>query len=123
MSMFDDLKEFEKLSKTANRYESIRRIINKSRNLKSIYKGSHLDSKYISCALYDNTPSLKHNNHSNDLEKELYDYISDTDIIESIMKSLKYSTKDNIQYIYLDTLDEYDMSRVRFIVNRILSEM
>lgn len=122
MSMFDDLKEFEKLSKKANRYESIRTIINKSRNLKSIYKGSYLDSKYVSCVLYDNTPSLKHNNHSNDLEKELYDYISDTDIIESIMKSLKYSTKDNVQYIYLDTLDEYDMSRVRFIVNRILSE-
>lgn len=120
-SLLDSLKEFEKLS-SGNKYADIQKLCKRSRNLGHAYPGTR-DSTSLSCALYNEIPDhIKKSKISSELSRydEIIAHVSDPKIIESVNLSLKYSTKDNIQYVYSENLDNVDILRVQTIVKMIL---
>lgn len=119
----EDLNRFKKLeSKCGNKYEAIQRLCKKSRKLGKISKGVR-DSKLLSCAIRDEVP-VEHKitmlQQSWSREDEILSSVSDLDVIYSVKQSVKYSTPENIQYIYLDGMKEYQMKRVRVLTNMIV---
>lgn len=80
------------------------------------------DSYALTCSLYKIRPEIKDKEkkitYSN--EDDILSYVSNDDIIESVKKSLRCSSKESVNYIYVDTLTYADMSRVRVLVNMIL---
>lgn len=119
------LEEFnEYASKIGNRYEAINRICKKSRKIGKKYPKQFLDSNQLSYSILDDVPRVKNRkNVCFDEIDDILSYVSDYDVIESVRRSIKYSTKESIQYVYLDTLDNYKQSRVRFLVNQIMSTL
>ena len=113
-------KEIEK--KCGNPYLAIQKITEKARKISKTYKGVS-DSHLITCALYDEEPSPIHKN-SISLECSYADELlyreSNEDVVRSVKLSLKYSSKDDVQYVYTDTLEKCDESRVQVLVNMIL---
>ena len=80
-------------------------------------------SHLITCALYDEEPSPIHKNSIStecSYEDELLSRVSNQDVVRSIKLSLKYSTREHIQYVYTDNLEKCDESRVQVLVNMIL---
>lgn len=122
-SRLDDLDRFQEIEKKCgNSYLAIQQITKKSRKLGNKYKGVS-DSHLITCALYDDNPQIIHKNRisiESSYEDELLSRISNEDVIRSVKLSLKYSTRDNIQYVYTDSLDRCDEQRVQVLVNMIL---
>lgn len=122
-SRLDDIDKFKELEKKCgNPYLAIQKITKKSRKLSKKYKGVS-DSHLITYALYDEEPSPIHKNNISlecSYEDALLSRISNEDVVRSVKLSLKYSTKENIQYIYTDSLEKCDESRVQVLVNMIL---
>ena len=122
-SRLDDLKKFKELEKNSgNRYLAIQKLTHKSRKLCKTYKGVN-DSHLITCALYNEEPSIIHKNKisiESSYQDELLSRVSNEDVVRSVKLSLKYSTRDNIQYVYTDSLERCDESRVQVLVNMIL---
>ena len=122
-SRLEDIQKFQEISeKCGNPYLAIQQITKKSRKLGNKYKGVS-DSHLITCALYDEIPSvIRKNNISleSTYEDEILSRVSNEDVLRSVKLSLKYSTKDNVQYVYTDTLEKCDESRVQVLVNMIL---
>lgn len=122
-SRLDDLKKFKELEKkSGNLYLAIQKLTHKSRKLGTKYKGVN-DSHLITCALYNEEPSIIHKNKisiESSYQDELLSRVSNEDVVRSVKLSLKYSTRDNIQYVYTDSLEKCDESRVQVLVNMIL---
>lgn len=122
-SRLDDLKKFKELEKkSGNPYLAIQKLTHKSRKLGTKYKGVN-DSHLITCALYNEEPSIIHKNKisiESSYKDELLSRVSNEDVVRSVKLSLKYSTRDNIQYVYTDSLERCDESRVQVLVNMIL---
>lgn len=122
-SRLDDLKKFKELEKkSGNPYLAIQKLTHKSRKLGIKYKGVN-DSHLITCALYNEEPSIIHKNKisiESSYQDELLSRVSNEDVVRSVELSLKYSTRDNIQYVYTDSLEKCDESRVQVLVNMIL---
>lgn len=122
-SRLDDLKKFKELEKKCgNPYLAIQKLTHKSRKLGTKYKGVN-DSHLITCALYNEEPSIIHKNKisiESSYQDELLSRVSNEDVVRSVKLSLKYSTRDNIQYVYTDSLEKCDESRVQVLVNMIL---
>lgn len=122
-SRLDDLKKFKELEKkSGNPYLAIQKLTHKSRKLGTKYKGVN-DSHLITCALYNEEPSIIHKNKisiESSYQDELLSRVSNEDVVRSVKLSLKYSTRDNIQYVYTDSLEKCDESRVQVLVNMIL---
>ena len=122
-SRLDDLKKFKELEKkSGNPYLAIQKLTHKSRKLGKTYKGVN-DSHLITCALYNEEPSIIHKNKisiESSYQDELLSRVSNEDVVRSVELSLKYSTRDNIQYVYTDSLERCDESRVQVLVNMIL---
>lgn len=122
-SRLDDLKKFKELEKkSGNPYLAIQKLTHKSRKLGTKYKGVN-DSHLITCALYNEEPSIIHKNKisiESSYQDELLSRVSNEDVVRSVELSLKYSTRDNIQYVYTDSLERCDESRVQVLVNMIL---
>lgn len=122
-SRLDDLKKFKELEKkSGNPYLAIQKLTHKSRKLGTKYKGVN-DSHLITCALYNEEPSIIHKNNisiESSYQDELLSRVSNEDVVRSVKLSLKYSTRDNIQYVYTDSLEKCDESRVQVLVNMIL---
>ena len=122
-SRLDDLKKFKELEKkSGNPYLAIQKLTHKSRKLGTKYKGVN-DSHLITCALYNEEPSIIHKNKistESNYQDELLSRVSNEDVIRSVKLSLRYSTRDNIQYVYTDSLEKCDESRVQVLVNMIL---
>lgn len=122
-SRLDDLKKFKELEKkSGNPYLAIQKLTHKSRKLGTKYKDVN-DSHLITCALYNEEPSIIHKNKisiESSYQDELLSRVSNEDVVRSVKLSLKYSTRDNIQYVYTDSLEKCDESRVQVLVNMIL---
>ena len=122
-SRLDDINRFQEIEKKCrNPYLAIQKITEKSRKLGKKYRGVS-DSHLITCALYDEEPSPIHKNQISSectYEEEILSRVSNDDIIKSVKLSLKYSTKDHVQYVYTDSLHKCDESRVQVLVNMIL---
>ena len=122
-SRLDDLKKFKELEKkSGNPYLAIQKLTHKSRKLGTKYKGVN-DSHLITCALYNEEPSIIHKNKisiESSYKDELLSRVSNEDVVRSVKLSLQYSTRDNIQYVYTDSLEKCDESRVQVLVNMIL---
>lgn len=122
-SRLDDLKKFKELEKkSVNPYLAIQKLTHESRKLGTKYKGVN-DSHLITCALYNEEPSIIHKNKisiESSYQDELLSRVSNEDVVRSVKLSLKYSTRDNIQYVYTDSLEKCDESRVQVLVNMIL---
>lgn len=122
-SRLDDLKKFKELErKSGNPYLAIQKLTHESRKLGTKYKGVN-DSHLITCALYNEEPSIIHKNKisiESSYQDELLSRVSNEDVVTSVKLSLKYSTRDNIQYVYTDSLERCDESRVQVLVNMIL---
>lgn len=122
-SRLDDIDKFKEIeNKCGNPYLAIQHITKKSRKLGKKYKGVS-DSHLITCALYDETPSVIRKNQislESTYEDEILSRVSNEDIVRSVKLSLRYSTRDNIHYVYLDSLDSCDEQRVQVLVNMIL---
>lgn len=122
-SRLDDLKKFKELEKkSGNPYLAIQKLTHESRKLGTKYKGVN-DSHLITCALYNEEPSIIHKNKisiESSYQDELLSRVSNEDVVRSVKLSLKYSTRDNIQYVYTDSLEKCDESRVQVLVNMIL---
>ena len=122
-SRLDDLKKFRELEKkSGNPYLAIQKLTHKSRKLGKTYKGVN-DSHLITCALYDEQPSMIRKNRisiESSYQDELLSRVSNEDVVRSVKLSLKYSTRDNTQYVYTDSLEKCDESRVQVLVNMIL---
>jgi hypothetical protein len=122
-SRLDDLKKFKELEKkSGNPYLAIQKLTHKSRKLGTKYKGVN-DSHLITCALHNEEPSIIHKNKisiESSYQDDLLSRVSDEDVVRSVKLSLKYSTRDNIQYVYTDSLEKCDESRVQVLVNMIL---
>ena len=122
-SRLDDLKKFKELEKkSGNPYLAIQKLTHKSRKLGTKYKGVN-DSHLITCALYNEEPSIIHKNKisiESSYQDELLSRVSNEDVVRSVKLSLQYSTRDNIQYVYTDSLEKCDESRVQVLVNMIL---
>lgn len=122
-SRLDDLKKFKELEKkSGNPYLAIQKLTHKSRKLGTKYKGVN-DSHLITCALHNEEPSIIHKNKisiESSYKDELLSRVSNEDVVRSVKLSLQYSTRDNIQYVYTDSLEKCDESRVQVLVNMIL---
>ena len=122
-SRLDDLKKFKELEKkSGNPYLAIQKLTHNSRKLGTKYKGVN-DSHLITCALYNEEPSIIHKNKisiESSYQDELLSRVSNEDVVRSVKLSLKYSIRDNIQYVYTDSLEKCDESRVQVLVNMIL---
>lgn len=122
-SRLDDLKKFKELEKkSGNPYLAIQKLTHRSRKLGTEYKGVN-DSHLITCALYNEEPSIIHKNKisiESSYQDDLLSRVSNEDVVTSVKLSLKYSTRDNIQYVYTDSLEKCDESRVQVLVNMIL---
>lgn len=122
-SRLDDLKKFKELEKkSGNPYLAIQKLTHKSRKLGTKYKGVN-DSHLITCALYNEEPSIIHKTKisiESSYQDELLSRVSNEDVVRSVKLSLKYSTRDNTQYVYTDSLEKCDESRVQVLVNMIL---
>ena len=122
-SRLDDLKKFKELEKkSGNPYLAIQKLTHKSRKLGTKYKGAN-DSHLITCALYNEEPSIIHKNKlsiESSYQDELLSRVSNEDVVRSVKLSLKYSTRDKVQYVYTDSLEKCDESRVQVLVNMIL---
>lgn len=122
-SRLDDLKKFKELEKkSGNPYLAIQKLTHKSRKLGTKYKGVN-DSHLITCALYNEEPSIIHKNKlsiESSYQDELLSRVSNEDVVRSVKLSLKYSTRDKVQYVYTDSLEKCDESRVQVLVNMIL---
>ena len=122
-SRLDDLKKFKELEKkSGNPYLAIQKLTHKSRKLGTKYKGVN-DSHLITCALYNEEPGIIHKNKisiESSYQDELLSSVSNEDVVRSVKLSLKCSTRDNIQYVYTDSLEKCDESRVQVLVNMIL---
>lgn len=122
-SRLDDLKKFKELEKkSGNPYLAIQKLTHESRKLGTKYKGVN-DSHLITCALYNEEPSIIHENKisiESSYQDELLSRVSNEDVVRSVKLSLQYSTRDNIQYVYTDSLEKCDESRVQVLVNMIL---
>lgn len=122
-SRLDDLKKFKELEKkSGNPYLAIQKLTHKSRKLGTKYKGVN-DSHLITCALYNEEPSIIHKNKisiESSYQDELLSRVSNEDVVRSVKLSLKYSIRDNIQYVYTDSLEKCDECRVQVLVNMIL---
>lgn len=122
-SRLDDLKKFKELEKkSGNPYLAIQKLTHKSRKLGTKYKGVN-DSHLITCALYNEEPSIIHKNKlsiESSYQDELLSRVSNEDVVKSVKLSLKYSTRDKVQYVYTDSLEKCDESRVQVLVNMIL---
>lgn len=122
-SRLDDLKKFKELEKkSGNPYLAIQKLTHESRKLGTKYKGVN-DSHLITCALYNEEPSIIHKNKisiESSYQDKLLSRVSNEDVVRSVKLSLKYSTRDNIQYVYTDSLEKCDESRVQVLVNMIL---
>lgn len=122
-SRLDDLKKFKELEKkSGNPYLAIQKLTHESRKLGTKYRGVN-DSHLITCALYNEEPSIIHKNKisiESSYKDELLSRVSDEDVVRSVKLSLQYSTRDSIQYVYTDSLEKCDESRVQVLVNMIL---
>lgn len=122
-SRLDDLKKFKELEKkSGNPYLAIQKLTHNSRKLGTKYKGVN-DSHLITCALYNEEPSIIHKNKisiESSYQDELLSRVSNEDVVRSVKLSLKYSIRDNIQYVYTDSLEKCDECRVQVLVNMIL---
>lgn len=122
-SRIDDLKKFKELEKkSGNPYLAIQNLTYKSRKLGKTYKGVN-DSHLITCALYDEEPSIIRKNQisiESSYEDIILSKVSNDEVVRSVKLSLKYSTRDNVQYVYTDSLERCDESRVQVLVNMIL---
>lgn len=122
-SRLNDIQKFKEISeKCGNPYLAIQQITKKSRKLGNKYRGVS-DSHLITCALYDETPSVIRKNQislESTYEDEILSRVSNEDVLRSVKLSLKYSTRENIQYVYTDSLQKCDESRVQVLVNMIL---
>ena len=122
-SRLDDINRFKEIEKKCgNPYLAIQKIAGKARKISKTYKGVS-DSHLITCALYDETPSVIRKNQislESTYEDEILSRVSNEDIVRSVKLSLRYSTRDNIHYVYLDSLDSCDEQRVQVLVNMIL---
>lgn len=122
-SRLDDLKKFKELEKkSGNPYLAIQKLTHNSRKLGTKYKGVN-DSHLITCALYNEEPSIIHKNKisiESSYQDELLSRVSNGDVVRSVKLSLKYSIRDNIQYVYTDSLEKCDECRVQVLVNMIL---
>lgn len=122
-SRLDDLKKFKELEKkSGNPYLAIQKLTHNSRKLSTKYKGVN-DSHLITCALYNEEPSIIHKNKisiESSYQDELLSRVSNEDVVRSVKLSLKYSIRDNIQYVYTDSLEKCDECRVQVLVNMIL---
>lgn len=122
-SRLDDLKKFKELEKkSGNPYLAIQKLTHNSRKLGTKYKGVN-DSHLITCALYNEEPSIIHKNKisiESSYQDELLSRVSNEDVVRSVKLSLKYSICDNIQYVYTDSLEKCDECRVQVLVNMIL---
>ena len=122
-SRLDDLKKFKELEKkSGNPYLAIQKLTHESRKLGTKYKGVN-DSHLITCALYNEEPSIIHKNKisiESSYQDELLSRVSNEDVVRSVKLSLKYSTRDKVQYVYTDSLEKCDESRVQVLVNMIL---
>ena len=122
-SRLDDLKKFKELEKkSGNPYLAIQKLTHESRKLGTKYKGVN-DSHLITCALYNEEPSIIHKNKisiESSYQDELLSRVSNEDVVRSVKLSLKYSTCDKVQYVYTDSLEKCDESRVQVLVNMIL---
>lgn len=122
-SRLDDLKKFKELEKkSGNLYLAIQKLTHESRKLGTKYKGVN-DSHLITCALYNEEPSIIHKNKlsiESSYQDELLSRVSNEDVVRSVKLSLKYSTRDKVQYVYTDSLEKCDESRVQVLVNMIL---
>lgn len=121
MSLLDDLKEFNKQVEGKNRFELIKTISRRSHML-SKQSTAISDSYALTCSLYKIRPEIKdkENKITYSNEDDILSYVSNDDIIESVKKSLRCSSRESVNYIYVDTLTNADMSRVRVLVNMIL---
>lgn len=119
------LEEFnDYASKLGNRYEAIDKICKKSRKIGKKYPKQFLDSKQLSYAVSNQLPKLKKEKKiSFDEIDDILWYVSDYDVIDSVKKSIQYSSKESINYVYVDSLDDYKQCRVRFLVNQIISTL
>ena len=122
-SRLDDINRFQEIEKKCgNPYLAIQKITEKSRKLGKKYRGVS-DSHLITCALYNEEPSIIHKNKistESSYQDELLSRVSNEDVVRSVKLSLRYSTRDNIQYVYTDSLEKCDESRVQVLVNMIL---
>lgn len=122
-SRLDDINRFQEIEKKCgNPYLAIQKITGKSRKLGKKYRGVS-DSHLITCALYDEEPSPIHKNSIStecSYGDELLSRVSNQDVVRSVKLSLKYSTREHIQYVYTDNLEKCDESRVQVLVNMIL---
>ena len=122
-SRLDDIKKFQEISENCgNTYLAIQKIAERSRKLGQKYKGVR-DSHLITCSLHDETPAVIRKNKislESTYEDDILSGVSNEDVIRSVKLSLKYSTEDHIQYVYTESLQKCDESRVQVLVNMIL---
>ena len=118
---YDDIKKFNQLAKQrGNLYETVNYLSKKAR--KYCNETHCLESEALTYVTIGKTPKI----HKNDIPEEcsklesVLSLVSNEDIIQSVLRSVELSTPEHIQYVYLDSLDEYEMSRVRILVNKIL---
>lgn len=118
------LEEFnDYASKVGNRYEAINRLCKKSRKIGKKYPKQFLDSKQLSYAVSNKLPEIKKTKISFDEIDDILWYVNDSDVIDSVKRSIECSSKESINYVYLDSLDDYKQCRVRFLVNQIISTL
>lgn len=116
MSMLDDL---YLLDDSDNHYAFVKQIAKSSRKLLKDYPRL-LDSQALSHTIHHTQPNLKYKQSTPSLIDNVLSHVSDEDVIHCVIQSLKYSDKSNIHYVYLDTMSEGQMSRVRVLVNMML---
>ena len=116
MSMLDDL---YLLNDSDNHYAFVKQIAKSSRKLLEDYPRL-LDSQALSHTIHNTQPKSKYKELTPSLIDDVLSYVSDEDVIHCVIQSLKYSHESNIHYVYLDTMSEGQMSRVRVLVNMIL---
>lgn len=122
-TLLSDLNRFYKLESTADsRYGIINAIVNEVRRLKYTYHDAS-ESELISAVIRNKEPKTcksKYIPQSWSRESEILSTVNDEDVIESVKKSLKVSTEESINYIYLESLSQSQMMRVRVLTNLIL---
>lgn len=122
-TLLSDLNRFYKLELAADsRYGIINAIVNEVRRLKYTYHDAS-ESELISAVIRNKEPKTcksKYISQSWSKESEILSTVNDEDVIESVKKSLKVSTKESINYIYLESLSQSQMMRVRVLTNLIL---
>lgn len=121
MNVLEDIHKFTQISnKIGNIYQSINYISKRARKYRD--DTSCLESQALTYVVTGRAPIQNRNHTSTDISKteEVLSLVSNEDVIQSVLKSVNLSTAENIQYVYLDSLNEFEMSRVRVLVNKIL---